>query len=137
MINLHVDYPDQDLDYELASQLALTRAREGKMRQPAIMAWHQRSSHRFSPAFEGGNETSWWAKYGQGQGGTLDVSVGDDYEFILMETGGFETVRALPLRNLRDEAGIEYICLTPMLDDSGRPRRDACRPLDDWAADQY
>jgi hypothetical protein len=136
MINAHVDFSGQHLDFHAASQMALARARTLNMKQPAIVSWHDLGSHGFSPGFEGADEESWWAKYGAGNGGQADISVGADYEFIVMETGGFETVRGLPLRNLKDDQGIEYVCLSPMLDDSGRPRKDACSPLDDWTADQ-
>jgi hypothetical protein len=137
MINLHVDYSGKSLDYTMASQMALTRARANNMRQPAIVSWRQHGSHGFSPSFEGADEESWWAKYGQGNGGQADISVGEDFEFIVMESGGFETVHSLPLRNLKDASGAEYVCLSPMLDDSNTPRKDACSPLDEWTADQY
>jgi len=136
MINLHIEYPGKNLDYGKASQLALNRARAGSMQQPVIVSWKHYGSLDFSPGFEGADEESWWAKYGMGNGGQADISVGEDYEFIIMETGDFETVHGLPLRSLHDESGAEYVCLTPMLDDSGKPRRDACTPLDDWTGDQ-
>ncbi len=137
MINLHVHYPNEHIDFNAASQLALARARASNFRQPAIVSWHRLDTHEFSPAFAGADEASWWAKYGLGNGGQIDVSVGEDYEFIIMETGGYETLYGIPLSNLHDEAGNEYVCLTPLLDDSRRPRQDACAPLDEWMADQY
>ena len=137
MINLHVEYKGKALGYDLASQMALTKARASAMRQPAIVSWHQHSSRGFSPSFEGAEEQSWWAKYGVANGGRMAVSVGDDFEFILTETGGYETLQGMPLRNLKDESGNEFVCLSPMLDDTNRPRKDACVPLDDWMADQY
>lgn len=137
MINLHVDYSDKPLDFKTASAMALTQARANKMRQPTIVSWHQYDTHGFSPGFEGADEESWWAKYGKGNGGQMEIRVGDDFEFIVMESGGYETVRNLPLRNLKDSAGVEYVCLSPMLDDSGKPRKDACSQLDEWTADQY
>lgn len=137
MINLHVDYSGKSLDFAMASQMALTQARANNMKQPAIMSWRRHGSHAYSPGFEGADEESWWAKYGQGNGGQADISVGEDFEFIVMESGGFETVHSLPLRNLKDEAGAEYVCLSPMLDDTGKPRKDACSPLDEWTADQF
>lgn len=137
MINLHVDCSGKNLDFSMASEMAMTQARASNMRQPTIVSWRQHSTHAFSPGFAGADEDSWWSKYGQGNGGQMDIHVGDDFEFILMESGGFETVRNLPLRNLKDDAGDEYLCLIPMLDDTGKPRKDACSPLDEWMADQY
>lgn len=136
MINLHIDHSGKNLDFNMASQLALTRVWAGHMKQPAIVSWRHYRSHGFSPGFSGADEESWWAKFGMGNGGQADISVGEDYEFIIMETGAYETVHGLPLRSLHDEAGDEYLCLTPMLDDTGKPRKDACTPLDDWTGDQ-
>lgn len=137
MINLHVDYSGKSLDFDMAREMALVKARSNDLRQPAILSWHQLSTHHFSPGFEGADETTWWSKYGEANGGRMNVSVGDDFEFILTESGGFETPHDLPIRNLRDVAGNEFICQTGLLDDTGHPRRDACTPLDEWMADQY
>jgi hypothetical protein len=137
MNNLHVAYSGKMLDFDMAREMALIRARGEAMRQPAILSWHQLSTHTFSPGFDGADEATWWKKYGVANGGCLNVSVGDDFEFILAETGGFETLHQIPIRNLTDAAGNEFICQTGMLDDTGRPRRDACLPLEEWMADQY
>ncbi len=137
MNNLHVAYSGKPLDFALAREMALIKARSAAMHQPAILSWHQHSTHSFSPSFDGADEATWWAKYGEANGGHLAVSIGDDFEFILTETGGFETPRNIPIRNLTDAVGNEFICQTGLLDDTGRPRRDACAPLDEWMADQY
>lgn len=136
MINMHIDYSGDKLDFATACRMALMQARSLNMKQPVVVSWHSEADHRFSPGFESADEASWWAKYGEGNGGQAGISVGEDYQFIVMESGGFETVRDLPLRNLKDAAGAEYVCLSPMLDDTGQPRRDACTALDDWTADQ-
>lgn len=134
---LHVDYSGKFLDFAMAREMALIRARGEAMRQPAVLSWHQHSTHGFSPGFDGADETTWWSTYGAANGGNLKVSIGDDFEFILAETGGFESPRNIPIRNLTDAAGNEFICQAGMLDDTGQPRRDACAPLDEWMADQY
>lgn len=136
MIDMHVEYQGKPLDYDMARYLALDRARCEAMRQPEVLSWHRRATDAFSPAFEGASD-SWWEKYGAGNGGRMRVSVGNDYEFILAESGGFETIQAREVRNLTGDDGTEYICLTGMLDETGKPRKDACRPLDEWMADQY
>jgi len=44
----------------------------------------------------------------------------------------------MPLRNLSDDQGNQYLCHTPMLgkvDD--KPSLEACVQLDGWAADQF
>jgi hypothetical protein len=137
MIDMHVDYPGRTLDFAEARRLAIEHARCEALRTPEVIAWHRRSTHDFSPAFTGADEATWWAKYGAGNGGRMNVSVGDDFEFILAETGSFESLQGREVRNLRGDDGTEYICLAGMLDDTGRPRKDACRPLDEWLADQY
>jgi len=137
MVNLQINSSDMSLDFNVAREMALACAAEHNMEQPVILSWRQHNSHGFAPGFEGAEEESWWSKYGQGNGGQANISVGDDYSFIVAESGGYETVNSLPLRNIRDANGTEYLCLTPMLDDTNTPRKDACSPLDDWTADQY
>ena len=137
MLNIHVDYPDADLNFQRASRLATDAACESLMLEPTIMSWHRHSNQGMSPTFEGANPESWWLKYGAGNGGQLDVSVGGEYEFVLMDAHGFESHGQMPLRNLNEGAGNEYICFTPLLGDSSSPSQKACSPLDDWLADQY
>lgn len=137
MKNIHIDYQDSNQNFLHASHLAQNAARQNLMREPTIMAWHTRSNQGMSPGFEGGNPDSWWEKYGEGNGGRLEVSVGDEYAFVMMDTRGYETLQDIPLRNLRDSKGQPYICFTPMLHGSTTPTPEACSMLDEWTADQY
>lgn len=137
MQNLHIDYQGTALTFAQASQLAKSAAMENSMQSPAIIAWHQHSNHAMSPSYDGANPASWWEKYGEGNGGRMEVSVGDEFDFVLMDTRGFETVDQLPIRNLVAEDGNEYICLAPMLGDGCVPVDKACVPIDEWAANQY
>jgi hypothetical protein len=137
MQNLHVDYSGSDLTYAKASLLAKHAAMENSMHSPAIIAWYQHSSQAMSPSYDGANPASWWEKYGEGNGGRMEVSVGEEFDFVLMDTQGFETVDQLPVRNLVAENGQEYICLSPMLGDGCVSLEQACVPLDEWAANQY
>jgi hypothetical protein len=137
MQNLHVEYPGSDLTYSKASLLAKRAAMENNMHSPVIIAWHQQSSHAMSPSYDGANPASWWEKYGAGNGGRMEVSVGNEFDFVLMDTRGFETVDQLPIRNLVAENGQEYICLSPMLGEGCAPIDKACVPLDEWTANQY
>ena len=136
MVDLYVHNSDKSLDFNVAREMALARAIVQNMEAPVIVSWRQHSTHGFSPGFDGADEASWWIKYGLGNGGQAGIRIGDDFEFIVMESGGYETVHSLPLRNLKDATGAEHICLVPMLDDTNTPRKDACVPLDDWTADQ-
>lgn len=137
METIRIDYQGTDLSFAKALQLARGAAMAQRMQEPAVLAWHQRSSHAMSPSYDGADPSSWWEKYGAGNGGRLEISVGDEFDFVVMETRGFETVDQLPLRNLVAEDGQEYICLAPMLGDARTPSARACVPIDEWAADQY
>lgn len=137
MHNLRVDYQGSDLTFEKASLLAKSVAMENRMQSPAIISWHQHSNHAMSPSYDGANPGSWWAKYGEGNGGRMGVSVADEYDFVLMDTRGYETVDRLPIRNLVAEDGQEYICLTSLLGEGCVPIERACVPIDEWAANQY
>jgi hypothetical protein len=56
----------------------------------------------------------------------------------MMDTRGYETVDELPLRNLSDERGNQYLCYTPMIGMAATlPNEDFCTVLDGWLADQY
>lgn len=137
METIRIDYQGNDLNFAKALQLARGAAMEQRMQEPAVLAWHQRSSHAMSPSYDGADPGSWWEKYGAGNGGRLEINVGDEFDFVVTETRGFETVDQLPIRNLVAQDGQEYICLTPMLGDSNSPTARACIPIDEWAADQY
>lgn len=137
MQTVHIAYPGSDLTFAKASQLAKSAARENQMLDPAIIAWHQHSNHAMSPSYDGANPASWWEKYGEGNGGGLEISVGDEFDFVMMDARGFDTIDQLPIRNLVAEDGQEYICLASLLGDQCAPIESACVPIDEWAANQY
>jgi hypothetical protein len=137
MRNVHIEYHGTALNYHSASLLAKNAAREDHMKEPTIMAWHQHSG--VMPAFyEGANPDTWWEKYGAGNGGRLEISVGDDFQFVMMDARGYETLGKAPLRNLSDSHGNQYLCHTTSLaKDPDTPTLEACSLLDGWAADQF
>lgn len=139
MQNVHIDYRGDALNYQGASLLAKGIARQNQMTEPTIMAWRRHDSQEMSPTtYDGANPETWWEKYGEGNGGRLEVSVGKEYCFIMMDTRGYETVDELPLRNLSDGRGNQFLCYTPMIGKtSDIPTPEACTPLDGWLADQY
>lgn len=138
MRNLHIDHHGAALNFQSASVLAKGVARENQMQDPTIMAWHQNSDEAMPPIYDGADPDSWWAKYGAGNGGKLEVCIGDDYQFIMMDARGYETLGEMPLRNLSDSHGNEYLCYTPMLGKAAnKPTTEACTLLDGWAANQY
>lgn len=139
MRNVHIDFRGPDHGFQAARRLAQEAAKDNRMKDPTIVSWHRdRSMGATPPYYDGANPETWWEKYGTGNGGKLEVDVGDAYQFIMMDAGGYETVRDLPLRNLTDRAGVEYICYTPIQGrDTATPKPEACTPLDDWLADQF
>jgi len=138
MKNVHVDFQGGIPDFENASQLAKGIALENRMQQPTIVSWHQDSNQQMSPYYDGANPDSWWEKYGAGNGGQLEVRVGDEFEFVMMDTQGYETLGEMPLRNLSDESGNPYLCFTPILGrKANKPNPEACTYLDGWMADQF
>ena len=137
MKNVHIDYQGARPDFQRATLLAKGIAMENQMQQPTIISWHQQSNQHMSPYYEGANPDSWWEKYGEGNGGNLEVSVGDEYGFVIMDTQGYETLGEMPLRNLSDASGNQYLCFTPILGRTGNtPNPEACTYLDGWLADQ-
>jgi len=139
MRNIHIDYQGPDQGFQAASLLAKKAAKDNQMKDPTIMSWHRSGrAGEALPFYDGANPETWWEKYGEGNGGRLEVSVGDDYQFIMMDTRGFETVGDMPLRNLTDRDGNPYLCYTPLQGmDSQVPKREACTLLDGWMADQF
>jgi hypothetical protein len=135
MKNVHIEYRGGPLDFQHASLMAREIALK-EMQQPTIVSWHQDSNQHMSPYYDGANPDSWWEKYGAGNGGELEVSVGDEYEFVMMDAKDYETLGRMPLRNLSD-AGNEYLCYTPILGMvTNKPNPEACTELDGWLADQ-
>lgn len=138
MRNVHIEYQSEDHTFESASLLAKDVAKQNHMHDPTIMAWHQSSGPDIPALYDGADPDTWWAKYGAGNGGRLEVCVGEDYQFIMMDARGYEKLGEMPLRNLMDEQGNEYLCLTPLMGKgSNTPTQAACTQLDGWTADQY
>lgn len=56
----------------------------------------------------------------------------------MMDAGGFEKLGEMPLRNLSDGQGNQFLCYIPILGKaSDKPTAEACTQLDGWAADQF
>lgn len=89
MRNLHVDYRSPYHGFQAVSLLAKDAAMENKMKDPTILAWHRSSALGDTPHYEGTNPETWCEKYGEGNGGRLEVSVGD-YQFIMMDAGAMK-----------------------------------------------
>jgi len=135
---LHIESNNSTLDFSSAERIAKDTARKNHIQDPTVMAWHQTGSQKSHPNFDGANPDTWWEKYGSGNGGTLEIEVGNEYQFIVMDAQNYETLGEMPLRNLSDSHGNQYLCLKPILkQDSSKPTQEACTLLDGWYADQY
>ncbi len=137
MQTIQVAQDDAAISYQQASRLALSAARENQMQDPTIIAWRQHGSNAASHLYEGADPATWWAKYGEGNGGNMDIKIGNSFDFILVDSQGYETIDQLPLRNIPGADGQEYICLTPLMGGEATPNARACVPIDEWMADQY
>lgn len=139
MQNVHIAHAGAALDFQSASLIAKDEARKYHMKDPTIVSWHQHPSPEGAlPYYDGADPDTWWEKYGTGNGGKLEISVGDDFQFIMLDAGGFEKLGEMPLRNLSDGQGNQFLCFTPMLGRaSDKPTDEACTQLDGWAADQF
>lgn len=138
MKNVQINYPGGALDFRSASILAKDTAKKNEIQEPTIISWHRQSNQSMSPYYDGADPDSWWEKYGEGNGGTLEVCVGDEYQFVMTDSQGYETLGEMPLRNLSDDSGNQYLCYTPLLGKTSRkPTPEACTYLDEWTADQY
>lgn len=133
---IDVDIPMTRLDFKLASQLAMEIAQANHIEKPMIVSWHACRGEAMSPSFEGGDPESWWEKYGEGNYGELEISVGKDYDFVLVESQGYETLDDMPLRDLKDSAGNPFLCYASLLGDSRVPNAMACMPTDEWLCKQ-
>lgn len=139
MKNIHIEPRSETLDFGHASLLAREIAlRDAGMQQPTVLSWHQCSNQHMSPYYDGANPDSWWEKFGEGNGGSLEVSVGDEFEFVMMDAQDYESLGRMPVRNLSDAAGNAYLCYTPMIGMvTDTPNPEACTELDGWLADQF
>ena len=135
---LHIEHKGPALDYRSAERIAKDTARKNQIEDPTILAWHHTGSRETHPNFDGANPDTWWEKYGSGNGGTLEIEVGDQYQFVVMDADSYETLGEMPLRNITDGQGNQYLCLKPvMAKGSAKPTEEACSLLDGWYADQY
>jgi len=56
----------------------------------------------------------------------------------MLDARGDETLGEMPLRNLSDAQGNQFLCSTRMFGQgASKPTSEACTQLDGWLADQY
>ena len=132
MLNVHTEYQGEDHDFESASLLGKNVAKENQMLDPTIMAWHKGSGQHMPALYDGADPETSRAKCGAGNGGKLEVNVGNDHQFIMVDTSGHEKLGEMPLRKLSDGQGDDYLCLTPLVGKKANsPTQEACTHLED------
>lgn len=133
MKTAHLNFRSMNLGYRVASKLAAYFARkEFGLRDPAIVAWHdKRSSRKSPPDLEGRADPMRWHVYGETHGGELEVAINGEYDFILAETADFEPHGPSPYVNVPGRDGTEMLCQGNALRSSGE---GACTTLDEWTS---
>jgi len=133
---VQVNFRSMELGYDIASKLATSYARkEFGLRNPAIVAWHDKISSRMFPAeLEGSSDHRRWHVYGETHGGELEVAVNGEYDFILADTADFEQYGPSPYVSVRDQDGSEMLCQISALRIPRSPSAAACVTLDEWTS---
>jgi hypothetical protein len=135
MRQIHIHVPGTDLDYLVARQLAASRANlESGIREPVMMAWHDRRASMMSPVIEGGDVNTRWHDYAESHDGQLEIDVNGDYDFVFADSAAFEAYGQSPYVNLSDGSGNNYLCQRGLLRDPHQPEADACVALDDYTS---
>lgn len=129
MRDIHVSLSGVDMNYMMASTIANSIA-NAMNNEPIVVAWHDKTTSRMSPAIEGGDINTRWHDYGASHGGKLEIDVNGDFDFIFADSSGFESLGATPMVNLQDSAGNQYLCQITALRDPKRPSEEACVRLE-------
>lgn len=134
MKEVNISIQGMDLDYKTAHRVANSVA--GLFNQePALIAWHDEPHQKMSPAIAGADIHSRWHDYGESYGGTVNISINGDYDFIYGDSAQFEGLEEPhPYIQVRDRQGNEYFCLPSSLKDPDNPKEDACYKLDETGA---
>lgn len=135
MKQAHINYTGMNLDYKMASGLALSFAdRDREIIDPVMVAWRDRKAARMSPVIPDCNVETGWHDYGVSHGGKLEIDVNGEYEFIFGDSSAFEPYGPSPFINLHDAKGNEYLCQINALRDLRNPSKEACVVLDEWTS---
>lgn len=138
MRTAHISHSGNDLDFKMASMLAMTFAdKDTDIIDPVVVAWFDKKTARMSPVLEGCAIETSWHDYGVSHGGKLEVDVNNEYDFIFGDSSAFEPYGPSPYINLRDQRGNEYLCQTNALHDPHNPKmpsKEACTRLDEWTS---
>jgi hypothetical protein len=135
MKQIHIDYPGTGLDYNVARELAASRAMDDpEIEEPVVMAWHDKSASMMSPVIDGGDIDTRWHDYGESHNGQIEINVNGQYDFVFADGAAFEHYGPSPYVNLSDGNGTSYLCQRGLLRDPHRPEKGACVALDDYTS---
>ncbi len=135
MRQAHISYTGMNLDYRMASNLALSFAdRDNEIIDPVMVAWRDKNAARMSPRIQDCDIHTGWRDYGMSHGGKLEIDINGEYEFIFGDSSAFEPYGPSPFVNLHDARGNEYLCQINALRDPHHPDREACVVLDEWTS---
>lgn len=95
-------------DFSQARRQAVGKAAE-IMSDPVIIAWKDDKTNRFGPQLPGASKDR-WHDYGESNGGTLELSVGDSFHFIFTEASGFDEPD-LNISSIPEDDGTNILCL--------------------------
>lgn len=132
MKDINVSLSGVDINYKMASQIALATAQVingGK--EPIVVAWHDKAMSRMSPVIEGADINTRWHDYGESHGGQLEVDINGEYDFIFADAGQYERGSPSPFVSVHDAQGQQFLCQINALKDPRKPGEDACVKLDD------
>ncbi len=107
MENMNIS-ADKSIDFRQGHRQAVNTADEN-LTDPAIIAWKDDKAERFAPDIPGGAAERWHF-YGENFGGKLELNVGDDFHFILIEAKDFDDPD-LNLTTIKDEDGTSFTCV--------------------------
>lgn len=133
MRDVHISLSGVDMSYKMASTIANSVANAMNGSEPIMVAWHDKTTSRMSPAIEGADINTRWHDYGASHGGKLEIDINGDFDFIFAESSGFESLGPTSLVSLHDMAGNEYLCQINALRDPKHPTEEACVRLEGLA----
>jgi hypothetical protein len=126
------------MNYQAAIAIAMKQASyDGEMEEPVLVAWHDRLHAMMSPTIAGADIDTRWRDYGESHCGCLEVSVGEDFEFIFADGGpfaGYGDFGPDPYVNLSDAYGHQYLCRGRAESGTQFSEPEICWPLDDYTS---
>jgi hypothetical protein len=131
MRDINVNLSGIDINYQMASQIALATANVINGKDLIVVAWHDKAESRMSPVIEGGDINTRWHDYGESHGGQLEVDVNGEYDFIFADAGQYERGSPSPYVSVHDAMGQQFLCQINALKDPDKPSEDACVKLDE------